>query len=159
MNNHEKVTFAVISLVLFSAGAGFAQTTIPQRGRNVRAANGHIAAARPEPCWQEVGISKSVIEQRHAIERNTHAEIQSICNDSSLTTEQKHEKIHQLHRQAHQEMEALITPQQREALKACHQQRAAARLPRPDSGTHPGLSRGPCGEITSNSNPAHAGPQ
>jgi len=160
MSNQKRVASVVIFLTLLLAAPGSAQTRIiPPHGRiGTTAPNGHIAAARPEPCWQEAGISKSAIEQRRQIERNMQAEIQSVCNDSSLPPEQKREKIRQLHRQAHQRMEGLISPQQREALKACQQQRAAAHPPHPGLGTHPGVSRGPCGEIASNHDPAHAVP-
>ena len=159
MSNRKKVAVTLISLALLSAGAGYAQTTIPQRGRNVRAANGHVGTARPDPCLQEAGISKSAMEQSRQIERNTQTEIQSVCNDSSLTPEQKREKIRQLHQQAHQQMEGLITPQQREALKACQHQRAAGHPPHPGPpGRHPGGSHGPCGEIAWNRDPSHAGP-
>jgi len=154
MNNCKTLTAAVVFLVLLLAAPAIAQTANPQRG-GMRMPK----APRQEPCWQEAGISQSVMEQRRQIEQNTRAEIQSVCNDSALTPQQKREKIRQLHQQARQQIEGGITPQQQEALKACRQQRAAAHPPRTGPAIHGGGGRGPCGETISNSNPPHGGPE
>jgi hypothetical protein len=42
--------------------------------------------------------------------------------------QQKREKIRQLHQQARQQIESLITPQQQEALKACQQYPSPSRV-------------------------------
>lgn len=148
MNYHRASVVVFLTLLLVKAGS--AQTRINSPRGKVGTVT--TKAAHPEPCWEEAGIPKSVIEQHRQIERNTRAEIQFVCNDSSLTPEQKREKIRQLHQQAHQQMQGLITPQQREAMKACQQQRAAAHPPNSGLGKHVG-GRGPCGEMASNGNP------
>jgi hypothetical protein len=153
--NYQRASIALFLTLLF-ATAGSAQTRITPSRPKIGTAR--AKTVRPEPCWEEAGISKSVIEQRRQIERNTGAEIQSVCNDSSLTPEQKREKIRQLHQQAHQQMQGLITPQQREAMKACQQQRASAHPPNSGLGKHVGAGRGPCGEMASNRNPSPAEP-
>jgi hypothetical protein len=142
MRDYRTLACMVVFLTLFLAAAASAQIKISQRGRTGTVVS---KAPRQEPCWQEAGISKSAMEQRRQIEQNTRAEVQSVCNDSSLTPQQKREKIRQLHQQARQQNEGLITPQQQEALKACQQQRAAAHPPRNGRGEHPGGNRGPCG--------------
>jgi len=152
MNNCKTLRAAVVLLVLLLAAPAIAQIANPQGG-GIRMPK----APRQEPCWQEAGISKSAMEQRRQIEQNTRAEIQSVCNDSALTPQQKREKIRQLHQQARQQIEGLITPQQQEALKACQQQRAAAHPPRTGPGMHGGGGRGPCAETISNSNLPHGG--
>jgi hypothetical protein len=107
---------------------------------------------RQQPCWQEGGISKGVIEQRRSIEQNTRAWVESVCADSSLTPQQKRQKIKELRQQARQQIDAIITPQQQEELKACIAQRATNRpAPPPRHGTG-GL--GPCGEMSASPTPA-----
>jgi hypothetical protein len=116
--------------------------------------SGPSATSHQPPCWQQVGISKGVIEQRRSVEQNTRAQVESVCADSALTPQQKHQKIKELRQQARQQIDAIITPQQQEELKACNAQRAANRpapLPRPVTG---GL--GPCGEMAANPAPTPA---
>jgi hypothetical protein len=154
MNICKTLIAAVVFSVLLLAAPAIAQIANPQRG-GMRMPK----APHQEPCWQEAGISKSAMEQRRQIEQNTRAEIQSVCNDSALTPQQKREKIRQLHQQTRQQIEGVISPQQQEALKACQQQRAAAHPPRTGPTMHGGGGRGPCGETISNSNPPHGGPK
>jgi hypothetical protein len=105
---------------------------------------------KQEPCWQEAGVSKATMEERRSIEQGVRSQISAVCADPSLTTQQRNEKIREIHQQAHQQVEALITPQQQEAMKACQQSRAHA------SGGggggrvhigHAGGGGGPCGEM------------
>jgi len=99
---------------------------------------------KQEPCWQEAGVSKATMEQRRSIEQGVRSQVSAVCADPSLSTQQRNEKIREIHQQAHQQLEALITPQQQEAMKACQQSRphggsGAARV------GHAG--GGPCGEM------------
>ena len=119
-------------------------------GPVVRAPQAHQA-----PCWQEAGISKSAMEERRAIQHRTRAEVEAVCAESSLSRQQRQQKIRQIHEQAKQEMDALVTPQQMEALKSC-------RMSRHHAGGHPGVphpsaggGHGPCGELLSSPNPAN----
>jgi len=105
-------------------------------------------SARPPhqpPCWQQVGISRSVIEQRHTIEENTRSQVAAVCADSSLTAPQKKEKIKEIREQARSQVEALIPAQQLQELKACNEQRMAAH---PQPARKP-ASTGPCGNLNS----------
>jgi hypothetical protein len=99
-----------------------------------------------EPCWQEAGVSKAAIEQRRSIEQGVRSQVSALCADSSLTTQQRNEKIREIHQQAHQQVEALITPQQQEAMRACQQSREHASGSRPHI-PHAGGGTGPCGEL------------
>jgi hypothetical protein len=98
--------------------------------------------AHQSPCWKQAGISQSSIEQRKRIEESVHGQVESVCSDSSLTPQQKQQKIRQLHQEARQQMQGLINPQQEQALKACRERRGEA--PRM-GGVHGGA--GPCGEM------------
>ena len=134
------------SLVVLSAGA-VAQTA-PVRGPS--AVPGHPARApHQEPCWQVAGISKSAMEQRHSIQQNAHSQVEAVCADSSLSAQQRNEKIRQIHEQAKQHMDALVSPQQMQSMKACQSSRVSAHPP--TGGHHVGgaaSSGGPCGELS-----------
>ena len=99
-----------------------------------------------EPCWQVAGISKAAIEQRHALARQAKQEVEAVCANSSLTLQQKHEEIRAIHEREKQQANALVTPQQEEALKACQSSRG-------HGGGHGGFGgghgMGPCGEMPS----------
>ncbi len=101
--------------------------------------------ARREPCWQVAGISQSAMQQHKSLEENARSQVQSVCNDSSLTPQQKREKIRQIHQQTQQQVEGVITPQQRQALQACRQQRGEG-VHGGGRGMHP-KGEGPCGEM------------
>ena len=133
------------TLALLSVAAG-AQTAPVRRQSTVP---GHSAGApHQEPCWQVAGISKSAMEQRHSIQQNSHSQVEAVCADSSLTAQQRNQKIRQIHEQAKQQMDALVSPQQMQSLKACQSSRAAAH---PSTGGHHvggvASSGGPCGEM------------
>lgn len=105
---------------------------------------------RHEPCWKQAGVSQSAIEQRRQIEESTRSEVESVCSDSSLTPQQKHQKIRQLHEQAHQQVQRLITSQQEQALRSCRAKYGAVAH---SGGIHPGGGVGPCGEMASAGRP------
>ena len=110
-------------------------------------------ATRPghqSPCWQQAGVSRSALEQRRQIEENTRSQVESVCSDSSLTPQQKHEKIRQLHQEARQQAERLVTPQQEQALRSCREKRGEVAH---GGGMHAGSGVGPCGEMASAGRP------
>jgi hypothetical protein len=109
--------------------------------------------AHQPPCWQEAGVSKSAMEQRQAIQRKTKSEVEAVCAETSLTPQQRQQKIQQIHQQAKQEMDALVSPQQLEAMRSC-------QMSRNHGGAHPGVGHpvaggghGPCGELPSGLHP------
>ena len=119
----------------------------PTPGRPVTAA--HPQQPHQPPCWEVAGISKSAMEQRQAIQQRTHSEVEAVCADPSLTPQQRQQKIRQIHEQAKQELDALVSPQQMEALKSCQEARNhGGSHPAPG---HPSASagHGPCGEMPS----------
>lgn len=148
--------------MLFSATLMTAQTPAPRPG--IPGVHSPATAARPHQpnCWDQAGVSKATLQQRKQIQENARAQVQSVCADSALNEQQKKEKIHEIRQQAHQEAEALITPEQQEAFKSCQQSRAAA-APHPGGHggmPHPGSGAGPCGEMpTSTTSPKEPTPQ
>ncbi len=102
------------------ASTGIPGGTVPGTRPTTR---GTTPANRREPCWQVAGVSKSAMEQRRIIGQQTRQEVEAVCANASLSPAQKQERIRAIHQQERQQMEALISPQQREAMRACQQQR------------------------------------
>jgi hypothetical protein len=141
-------------LVLLSAWPLLAQTrTQPPTSTASQGTTG-AASTTPggrrggqQPCWQQVGISQSAVQQRKQIEANSRNQMESVCSDSSLSAQQKQQKIHQLREQVRSQLQALVNPQQEQALRSCRQQRGEGRGEggaRGGKGGHGGES--PCGE-------------
>jgi len=104
---------------------------------------------RQEPCWRQAGIDRSVMEQHRTIDRDAHAQINAVCENSSLTPQQKQEQARAIKRQAKEKMDALLTPDQAKSLQACQGARAADR-------PHAEHRGGPCGGEQSPQAPASA---
>ena len=105
------------------------------------------------PCMEVAGISQSAMEQRRTIQQRARSEVEAVCADPSLSPQQRQQKIRQIHEQAKQELDALVSPQQMEALKSC-------QMSRNHGGGHPGGGHpaaggghGPCSEMPSRSGP------
>jgi len=120
---------------------------VPQSSPGRPVAVPHPQQPREPPCWEVAGISKSAIEQRQATQQRTRSEVEAVCADPSLSQKQRQEKIREIHEQAKQELDGLVSPQQMEALKSCQQARNHGGS-RPGVG-HPsaGGGHGPCGEM------------
>lgn len=125
-------------------GAGVPNPTVP--GRQPFTSPGTTSKhPRREPCWQVAGVSKSAMQQRRVVAEQARQEVESVCANSALSVQQKRERIREIHQQERQQMEALITPQQQAAMRACQEQRG---------GGHPGGGHlggghgaGPCGTM------------
>ena len=137
---------AALILSLCSAQPSGAQVNNPNAQRTPQ------TKVREQPCWQKAGITKEAKEQRDAIALDTHSQVQAVCADTSLTPQQKKQKIQQIHQESKQKVGGLISNQQQEELQACQKERAANHPSSP--GTQQG-GGGPCGETPSPS--AHAG--
>ncbi len=151
MTRSKTVGFAVALVVTLLSLPLLAQTKTPQPLPPVPVPGSRAGqtpgAKRPqrEPCFEKAGISKSVLEQRRAIREQTRSQVAAVCNDRSLTPQQRREKIHQIREQAHQQIEGLMTPQQRSALESCRKSRGAGVGRHGVGGLHRGES--PCGEL------------
>ena len=119
---------AAISLALFllpaaaQTAAGVPGSSAPSAPPPGSSAPGSTAPGnrrgRQQPCWQVAGISQQTVQEHRQIEEKTRSEVESVCANSSLSPEQKREQVRQLREQGRKQMEALITPQQEEALKS-----------------------------------------
>jgi Spy/CpxP family protein refolding chaperone len=145
MTRMTRFGFAIAVLTLLGTYPLAAQTVpSPAAPRGTTTAS----PTHQRPCWQQAGISQSAMQQRKQIEENTRSQVESVCSDSSLTPQQKQQKIHQLHQEAQQQVNGLITPQQEAALKSCRESRGEGPH------VHVGAARGggPCSEMTSPGN-------
>lgn len=74
------------------------------------------------PCMQQAGIDSSKMEQLRTIQRDARSQVEGVCSNSSLSPEQKRQQVEEIHQQAHQKIEGLLTADQQKALAACRQQ-------------------------------------
>jgi hypothetical protein len=84
------------------------------------------------------------MEQHRSIEMDAHSQVASVCENSSLTPQQKQQQVKEIRQQAQQKLDALLTPEQQGTLHACQQQRAANGAP--NGGHRPG-GAAPCGNF------------
>jgi hypothetical protein len=123
--------------VVLCAGTLLAQSTPP--------ANGTPSPTRPmrrggESCFHQAGIDQSVMEQIHTISREARSKIETICSNSSLTAQQKHEQTKEIREQAMQKRDGLMTADQQKALNTCQQARSGNHPS--GGGTHEGMGGG-----------------
>jgi len=145
--------------LLLAAGPLLAQTVTPSPSGGPQMAGRRGGAP---PCLQKAGIDRSVMEQLHSIQSGSRSQITSVCENSSLTPQQKQEQVQQIRQQSKQKIDSLITPQQQEALHACQQEMGMnhAGMPGGNQAGHFGGGPG-CGEWShpnrptgSNNNPS-----
>ena len=132
-----RFSFVLFGIALAAASVAGQQSKPAPSGQTPSGTHGagHIA------CWKQVGISPAAMQQRRAIMEAAKTKVQTVCKDESLTPQQKKEQIHQIHQEAVQQAEGLISAAQSEALKKCQHEQAAA-----SGETHPARTTGPCGE-------------
>ena len=134
--------FILSAVFLLCAGALFAQST---PSTSTSPAQTEPARRRGEPCWQQAGIERSVVEQVRSIGSEARSKVESVCSSSSLTPQQKRQQVQEIHQQATLKREALVTVDQRKAFMACQQGRSGSHAS--GGGAHEGLGGG-CGEMT-----------
>jgi periplasmic protein CpxP/Spy len=59
--------------------------------------------------------------QMKKIHQDAKSQMEAVNNDSSLSADQKQAKIHAIHRDTHKQVEAMLTPEQRQKMRAWHQ--------------------------------------
>jgi Spy/CpxP family protein refolding chaperone len=79
------------------------------------------------PCLQQAGLDRSAVEQLRSIQHDARSQVEGVCSNSSLSPQQKRQQVQEIHQQAHQKIEGLITPEQQKALAACRQQHSGNR--------------------------------
>ncbi len=72
---------------------------------------------------QKLNLTDAQKTQFRQISKDTRKQAMTIRQDSSLTEDQKREKITALRKQSHQQMFSVLTPEQKEQLKQIREQR------------------------------------
>ena len=149
---HTILSAAVLGTML--TGAAFAQTaaTTPNSGSNTPATTDTTKTDRHEKMRahhdklvKELGLTEDQQNQMKALNQDAKTQMQAIKNDSTLTREQKKEKIKALHQDQMTKREAILTPEQKqkwEQMKANHKgMRGHRGHHRGQTGTQPGQSQ------------------
>jgi hypothetical protein len=144
MSGNKTVLSALLAGIILSAAlAENANAQVPIR-TGPSTAPGTAKHPRLEPCWEVAGVSKSALQQRRVIAQQARQEVEAVCANSSLSIQQKRQQIQQIHQRERQEIDAIITPAQREAMRSCQEQRHGGQ-----GGGHVGGGHGgPCGEMS-----------
>jgi len=141
-----RVGLRLSRLFLLSGLVVVAVAQVPVRPIPPLSSSPNARPARPEPCWQVAGVTKSALQQRRVIAQQARQEIASLCANSSLSLAQRRQQIQQIRRQERQQIDALITPAQQQTMRSCQEQ----RNPGHTGGGHvAGHGGGPCGETPS----------
>jgi Spy/CpxP family protein refolding chaperone len=75
------------------------------------------APAQNPPAGPNLNLTDDQQAQMKKTRQDAKSQIKAVENDASLSAEQKQEKIRQIHRAAHKQVEAILTPSQKEAMK------------------------------------------
>jgi Spy/CpxP family protein refolding chaperone len=142
------------SLAVMTAALVLTQFSIAQTSGQTGTHPAGQAHVRQEPCWKQVGISESAKEQRDAIASDRRSQVESVCADTSLSPQQKQQKIHKIRQEAKQKIDGVITPEQEQQLQACQKERSPGH---PVTGGAHHSGGGPCGEMTSQDKGAGGG--
>ena len=111
------------------------------------------------PCFKQAGVSDETWHKIMDIHKTTHQQVVSICENSSLSGQQKREQVRQAFQQTEQQVHGLLTPQQQDAVKQCRQERRGDR--KGMGGGMRGMHRGggdPCARILRQQNKGQGGP-
>ncbi len=140
--------FLCPAVVLLCSATMLAQNTPPPT--NPPTQNQPMHRGGQEPCWQQAGIDKSMMEQVWTIGHHAHQQVESICSNSSLTPQQRQQQAREIREQAMQKRDSLLTADQRKALMTCQQERGGHAMGSgPHEGMHEGMGGG-CGEMSHN---------
>jgi periplasmic protein CpxP/Spy len=100
------------------------ESQAPAQGRQGGAwARGDGQRQHMEMLARKLNLNDEQRQQFRAIGQRTRQQAMGIRSDSSLTDDQKKEKLQALRKQSHLEMFAVLTPEQKEQLKQMREQR------------------------------------
>jgi len=90
---------------------------------------GQGPAGRQQPCWEQAGLSRSILQEHRQIQQNMRRQVMATCSDPALSQEQRVLKIREIQEQTRKELAGLMTPEQEQALNNCRAQRGGGRRP------------------------------
>jgi periplasmic protein CpxP/Spy len=77
-------------------------------------------AQQNESSRPDLNLTDDQKAQMKKIHQEAKAQIEAVNSDSSLSADQKQAKIHGIRRGSHQQVEAMLTPEQRQKMRAWH---------------------------------------
>lgn len=106
------------------------------------------ASAPPQPATHdrpELGLSQEQKDQMKQIRKTQREKMQAIRDDSSLSMEDRREKMRGLRKETHSKVNALLTPEQRQKVEQYRKEHRADRRGHRGPGSGPGGQGGPEG--------------
>jgi len=111
------------------------------------------------PCFKQAGVSDDTWQKIRDIHKSAHQQMVGICENTSLSAQQKREQIRDAFQQTEQQVHGLLTPQQQDPIKQCRQERRGNR--KGMRGGMRGMRRGggdPCARILRQQNRGQGAP-
>jgi len=119
-----KTILPLLALAAASAVPAMAQTSMGQPPARYGTNTTTTQNGRgKQPCWQVAGVSQSAMEQERALYESARSQMESVCHNTSMTPQQKHEEMRKIEESVHQRMGSIISPQQQSAMKSCRASR------------------------------------
>ncbi|MGH9742887.1 MAG: Spy/CpxP family protein refolding chaperone [Candidatus Acidiferrum sp.] len=117
----------------FAPAISRAQDTQPPAQDQTQAATAAPAKheGRMHGAMKGLNLTDDQKAQMKTIHESTKSQVEAVKNDQSLSADQKGAKIHQLRRDSRVQMVKLLTPDQREQMKANIRERRADRQQQP----------------------------
>jgi hypothetical protein len=110
----------LVCLALIVLSAALAQGQVGGRGRG---------GQRQQPCWQQAGITQGALAERRQILQKMWNDISLVCNNTSLSAQQKKDQAGEIREIARQKLSNVVTPQQEMMMRQCQQERQVAGGP------------------------------
>jgi periplasmic protein CpxP/Spy len=111
------------AVAMFAAPALTKGAALPQdAGQNQSAPGAQAAPSKPD-----LNLTDDQKAQMKKIHEDAKSQIDTVKADTTLTPDQKHQKIQQIHRDSEKQVHAMLTPEQRKTMKEYHQERKAER--------------------------------
>jgi len=111
--------------VLFAAGVllAYGSPVLARASGNPQEAGQTQTAPAQQngPSRPDLNLTDDQKAQMKKIHQDAKAQIEAVNNDSSLSADQKQAKIQGIHRNTHKQVEAVLTPEQRQTMRAWHQ--------------------------------------
>ena len=121
--------------VLFVAGVLMAYGSpvlARAKGSTQEAGQAQAAPAQQNgPVKPDLNLSDDQKAQMKKIRQDAKARIEAVNNDSSLSADQKQAKIQAIHRDTHKQVEAMLTPDQRQTMRAWHKEHQGEKSQEP----------------------------
>jgi protein CpxP len=126
----------LIATAVLAQGSPSGQQPAPQAPAQQPSTPGAAAPNQGAPLGK-LGLSDDQKKQIHDIRQQTQQHIESVRNDSSLSPQQKRDKIRELHRTADQSIDGVLTPEQRKKYDAWRKAHRRHHRHPPPPAAHP----------------------